>query len=148
MKSFFGVIFIFLAIVFICTTIFAGFKALCLRIIDRIRENVQSYRNDASAIPAAIKNRMKPRKRDLMKVISLTTGQCESCGRTFIGTTDDEDCPLNEIEFMGEQKTLCTDCFEKLMQDFRRSGQSDEKWFSKNAQHLKNILSDCINRSK
>lgn len=77
-----------------------------------------------------------------MKVIQLTTGKCDCCGETFVGTTDDDEFPIQKVEFMGESRVLCNKCLDSLIKAFRKEGKSKKKHFSENAEAFRGLLMD------
>lgn len=77
-----------------------------------------------------------------MRVVQLTTGKCDCCGETFVGTTDDHDCPVQQVSFMGESSVLCNKCLEDLMTKFKKRGKSTKKNFSASAEAFRGLLAD------
>ena len=75
-----------------------------------------------------------------MKVIHLTTGKCDCCGETFIGTTDDTEFPIQKVEFMGESRILCNKCLDNLLKTFRKEGHSNKKHYSESAEIFRGLL--------
>lgn len=150
MSGFFTALGAAVAIILVLCVLFAsvtsGFKAMFLGIVNKIREglpkdNGQPLRQAGDRLFNMGQQQPEP----LMKEIVITTGKCQCCGRTYIGTTDDSDCPLKAVEFMGTSKVLCQDCLNRLMTDFQRSGVSQEKKFSSSAESLRDLLSNIGN---
>ena len=152
MAGFFTTIGVAVAIILVLCLLFAsvtrGFKAMFLGIVAKLRQGL-------SGTPEA-----SPRKagggfftmggtdsEPLMKEIVITAGQCQCCGRTYIGTSADSECPLKAVEFMGASKVLCQDCLTRLMADFQRSDKSREKKYSSSAQDLRDLLSNIVNNT-
>ncbi|WP_165075144.1 MULTISPECIES: hypothetical protein [unclassified Desulfovibrio] len=130
---------IVLALCLLFASVAAGFKAMFLGIAARLREAL------SGATPAHTGRAggfsFGARQEPLMKEIVITTGKCQCCGRTYIGTSQDSDCPLKAVEFMGAGKVLCQDCLERIMADFQRSAVSGEKRYSASARELRDLLS-------
>lgn len=150
MPGFFTTLGVAVAIILVFCVLFAsvtsGFKAMFLGIVNKIREGL-SEGNAATLRQAGdrIFKMGQQRPESLMREIVITTGKCQCCGRTYIGTTDDSDCPLKAVEFMGASKVLCQDCLNKLMADFQHSGVSQEKKYSSSAENLRDLLSSIGN---
>lgn len=138
---------IILVLCLLFASVTAGFKAMFLGIVNKIREGLptesgQTLRQAGSKLF----NIGQQRPESLMKEIVITTGKCQCCGRTYIGTTADSDCPLKAVEFMGTSKVLCQDCLNQLMTEFQRNGVSQEKKFSTSAESLRDLLSNFGNK--
>ncbi|MBD5418332.1 MAG: hypothetical protein HDR50_11990 [Desulfovibrio sp.] len=152
MSGFFTALGAAVAIILVLCVLFAsvtsGFKAMFLGIVNKIREGLPKD-NGQTLRQAGDKlfNMGQQQPESLMKEIVITTGKCQCCGRTYIGTTDDSDCPLKAVEFMGTSKVLCQDCLNQLMSEFQRSGVSQEKKFSSSAEGLRDLLSNIGNKN-
>ena len=150
MSGFFTALGAAVAIILVLCVLFAsvtsGFKAMFLGIVNKIREGLPKD-NGQTLRQAGDKlfNMGQQHPESLMKEIVITTGKCQCCGRTYIGTTSDSDCPLKAVEFMGTSKVLCQDCLNQLMSEFQRSGVSQEKKFSSSAESLRDLLSNIGN---
>ena len=83
-----------------------------------------------------------------MDIVTLTSGTCQSCGKKFIGTTEDKDPPLRVVTFMGESRVLCNDCLSRIMKEFNSSHESGETMYSQNAMKLKELLSSTQGNKK
>ncbi|MDE6734757.1 MAG: hypothetical protein K2J64_04740 [Desulfovibrio sp.] len=130
---------IILAFCLLFMSVAAGFKAMFLGIAARLREALTGA---APAHPGRAGSfGFGGRQEPLMKEIIITTGKCQCCGRTYIGTSQDNDCPLKAVEFMGTGKVLCQDCLERIMADFQRTAVSREKRYSASARELRDLLS-------
>ncbi|MDE7241526.1 hypothetical protein [Desulfovibrio sp.] len=147
MAGFITTIGVAIAIILVFCVLFAsvtaGFKAMFLAIVNKIRgglptDSGQTLRQAGSKLF----NMGQQRPDSLMKEIVITTGKCQCCGRTYIGTTEDTECPLKAVEFMGASKVLCQDCLNRLVTDFQRSGVSEEMKYSSSAGHLRDLLSN------
>lgn len=101
MKVFFTVIFAALGVIFLCVIIFEGFKALMLRIMNAIRNFLGGKRGQDNSR----KSPDSGNPESMMNVITITSGSCQCCGKIWIGTSRDKDCPLKEVEFMGERRS-------------------------------------------
>lgn len=123
----------------------AGFKAMFLGIAARLREALSGGTAPRDGRAGSFGFGLGGRQEPLMKEIVITTGKCQCCGRTYIGTSQDSDCPLKAVEFMGAGKVLCQDCLERLMADFQRSAVSREKRYSASARELRDLLSTLGN---
>lgn len=150
MAGFFTTIGVAVAIILVFCFLFAsvtrGFKAMFFGIVAKMRE----WLSGKTTGPFAEAPRQggfftggKPGS--LMKEIVITAGQCQCCGRTYIGTSADTECPLKAVEFMGASKVLCQDCLDRLMADFQRSDKSHEKQYSSSARNLRDLLSNIGN---
>ena len=151
MSGFFTALGAAVAIILVLCVLFAsvtsGFKAMFLGIVNKIREGLPKESGQTLRQAGDKLFSMGQRQPEsLMKEIVITTGKCQCCGRTYIGTTDDSDCPLKSVEFMGTSKVLCQDCLNQLMTDFQRSGFSQEKKFSSSAEGLRDLLSNIGNK--
>lgn len=135
MKVVILVILVPLAIICLGAFLFAGIKALFLRIKNKISNKFFGG-----------KNKLAPEA--MMDIVTLTSGTCQSCGKTFIGTTEDRDSPLRVVSFMGESRVLCNECLDHIMQEFNSSHASGETRFSQNALHLKELLASSRNAKK
>lgn len=150
MSGFFTALGVAVAIILVLCVLFAsvtsGFKAMFLGIVNKIREGLPKENRQMLRQTGDKLFKMEQQQPEsLMKEIVITTGKCQCCGRTYIGTTDDSDCPLKAVEFMGTSKVLCQDCLNQLMTDFQRSGVSQEKKFSSSAEGLRDLLSTIGN---
>lgn len=146
MAGFFTTIGVAVAIILVLCVLFAsvarGFKAMFLGIVAKLREALSGTQETSPRTPGGGFFSMGgSRTEPLMKEIVITTGQCQCCGRTYIGTSADSECPLKAVEFMGAGKVLCQDCLTRLMADFQRSDKSREKKYSPSAQNLRDLLS-------
>lgn len=122
------VILVPLAIICLGAFLFAGIKALF------------------SLLKAKIKNFFSPKKEDptpeaMMDIVTLTSGTCQSCGRTFIGTTEDKEPALRVVTFMGESRVLCNECLNRVMGEFNSSHKSCGTRYTQSALRLKELLS-------
>ena len=132
---------IILALCFLFASVTRGFKAMFLGIVVKLREALAGTGAGAPRRPGGGVFHNGRQTESLMKEIIITTGQCQCCGRTYIGTSEDSDCPLKAVEFMGTGKVLCQDCLTRLMADFQRSGKSRERKYSPSARNLRDLLS-------
>ncbi|MBD5646565.1 MAG: hypothetical protein HDQ89_02730 [Desulfovibrio sp.] len=147
MAGFFTTIGVAVAIILVLCVLFAsvtrGFKAMFLGIVARLREALSGTQESAPGKPGGgIFTTGGSQGEPLMKEIVITAGQCQCCGRTYIGTSADSECPLKAVQFMGASKVLCQDCLTRLMADFQRSEKSREKKYSSSAQDLRDLLSN------
>lgn len=147
MAGFFTTIGVAVAIILVLCFLFAsvtrGFKAMFLGIVAKLREALSGPQAGAPRrARGGFFNMGGGQPESLMKEIVITTGQCQCCGRTYIGTSEDSDCPLKAVEFMGASKVLCQDCLTRLLADFQRSDKSQEKKYSSSAQSLRDLLSN------
>ena len=143
MAGFFTTIGVAVAIILVLSFLFAsvaaGFKAMCSGIVARLREAAaQAPGPRQGGLFGGLGQR---RDEPLMKEIVITTGRCQGCGRTYVGTSEDSDCPLKAVEFLGASKVLCQDCLTRLLADFQRSGESRETKYSASARNLRDLLS-------
>lgn len=150
MAGFFTTIGVAVAIILVLCVLFAsvtrGFKAMFLGIVARLRQALSGTQEPAHGKPGGgIFTTGGSQGEPLMKEIVITAGQCQYCGRTYIGTSADSECPLKAVEFMGASKVLCQDCLTRLMTDFQRSEKSREKKYSSSAQELRDLLSNIGN---
>lgn len=135
MRAFFTIIFGALAIIVLALIMYVGFKSLLGRALRRIKAFFGFAGNDTEQSQADA----------AMKTVNITTGQCQNCGRTWVGTTADTDTPLTEVEFMGEKRILCAECLAKLKAEFDHSGESSEKKYTRSAKNLGEMLDDMRN---
>lgn len=147
MAGFFTTIGVAVAIILVLCLLFAsvtrGFKAMFFGIVAKLRGALSGTQEPAPSTPrGGFFNMGGSRTEPLMKEIVITAGQCQCCGRTYIGTSADSECPLKAVEFMGASKVLCQDCLTRLMADFQRSDKSREKKYSSSAQDLRDLLSN------
>lgn len=150
MAGFFTTIGVAVAIILVLCLLFAsvtrGFKAMFFGIVAKLRGVLSGTQEPAPRTPGGgFFNMGGSRTEPLMKEIVITAGQCQCCGRTYIGTSADSECPLKAVEFMGASKVLCQDCLTRLMTDFQRSDKSREKKYSSSAQDLRDLLSNIGN---
>lgn len=129
------VILVPLAIICLGAFLFAGIKALFLRIKTGVLNKL--FGRKAQAQPEA-----------MMDIVTLTSGTCQSCGKKFIGTTEDKDPPLRVVTFMGESRVLCNDCLARIMKEFNSSRKSGETMYSQKAMKLKELLSSTQDDKK
>lgn len=115
--------------------LFAGMKALFLRVKNNIKNKLSG--KDSQPSPEA-----------MMDIVTLTSGTCQSCGKKFIGTSEDKDPPLRVVTFMGESRVLCNDCLARIMTEFNSSHESQETRYSQNAMKLKELLSSTHDNKK
>lgn len=138
MKILVNVVLVPLCIILLCAFLYAGMKALFRNMGEKIKGMFFKKNKREEDVQA-----QKPEA--MMDIVTITAGTCQSCGRTFIGTTADKDCPLKVVKFMGETKVICDDCLKKLLAEFNKTHVSSEKHYSKSANDLKNMLAkvDC-----
>ena len=122
------VILVPLALICLGAFLFAGIKAWLARARDAIKNKFSGKGKQAP--PEA-----------MMDIVTLTSGTCQSCGKKFIGTTEDKNPPLRVVTFMGESRVLCNDCLARIMAEFNRSQESKETRYSKSAIKLQELLS-------
>lgn len=142
MKIIIYVIFVPLAIILLCAFIFAGFKALFSKMKANIKSWWERKKSGEAANDAEITD-----PEGMVESITITTGTCDCCGRTFVGTTEDKDKPLQRVKFMGITKNICSDCLKKLFENFNKSSKKGTTYYSENAQKLKDML-DNLNFNK
>ena len=147
MAGFFTTIGVAVAIILVLCFLFAsvtrGFKAMFFGIVAKLRGALSGTEEGPARTPGGgFFNMGGSQPESLMKEIVITAGQCQCCGRTYIGTSADSECPLKAVEFMGASKVLCQDCLTRLMADFQRSDKSREKKYSSSAQELRDLLSN------
>ena len=151
MAGFFTTIGVAVAIILVLCVLFAsvtrGFKAMFLGIVARLRQALSGTQEASPGQATGGFFTTGSQGQPLMKEIVITAGQCQCCGRTYIGTSADSECPLKAVEFMGASKVLCQDCLTRLMADFQRSEKSREKKYSSSAQDLRDLLSNIGNNN-
>lgn len=135
MKVVLLVILVPLAIICLGAFLFAGIKSLFLRIKAGISRKF--FGKESQLSPEA-----------MMDIVTLTSGTCQSCGKKFIGTTEDKDPPLRVVTFMGESRVLCNDCLARILKEFNSSHESRETRYSQNAMKLKDLLSSTQDNKK
>lgn len=132
MKVIILVVLVPLAVICLGAFLFAGIKALFQRLKTKLSDKIHGRK---SQIPPEA----------MMDIVTLTSGTCQSCGKTFIGTTEDKDPPLRVVTFMGESRVLCNDCLARIMKEFTSRHESNETHYSQNAMKLKELLSSTQN---
>ena len=151
MAGFFTTIGVAVAIILVLCLLFAsvtrGFKAMFLGIVGKLRQAVSGTEEAAPRKAAGGFFSTGSQGEPLMKEIVITAGQCQCCGRTYIGTSADSECPLKAVEFIGASKVLCQDCLTRLMTGFQRSEKSREKKYSSSAQDLRDLRSNIGNNT-
>lgn len=135
MKVIVMVILVPLAIICLGAFLFAGIKALFFRIKRRIREKF-------------FHKKEQKRPEAMMDIVTMTSGTCQSCGRKFIGTTEDKEPPLKVVTFMGESRVLCNECLARIMAEFNSSHVSGETRYTESALKLKELLASQHNCEK
>lgn len=135
MKIVVYVILVPLAVILFCAFIFASFKAFFRLSKEKLqlwwmRKRDGSAKKDAEITDPA----------GMVETVTLTAGTCDCCGRTFIGTTSDEESQLQIVKFMGVSKNICKDCLKRLFDNFNREKGRGETLYSENAKKLKDML--------
>lgn len=115
-------------------TLFSNISQIFNR--DNPSEKLKSVGSKLSKMASQMSSEENP-----VKIINLTTGKCDSCGETFVGTTADTESPIHTIEFLGETRTLCSKCLENLQKEFKKNGQSTKKNFSESAEAFRGLFS-------
>lgn len=135
MKVIVMVILVPLAIICLGAFLFAGIKAWFAKLKDSIKNK---FSGKGKHIPPEA----------MMDIVTLTSGTCQSCGKKFIGTTEDTNPPLKVVTFMGESRVLCNDCLARIMAEFNRSQESKETKYSKSALKLQELLASTQNNQE
>lgn len=143
MKIIIYVILVPLAIILFCAFIFAAFKAWFRQIKQRLMLWRQRKKDGSAAKDAEITD-----PAGMVETVTITTGTCDCCGRTFVGTTSDKESPLQIVRFMGVSKKICTDCLNRLFDNFNKEKGSGETLYSENAQKLKEMLEKMDNHQE
>lgn len=125
MKVVVMVILVPLAVICLGAFLFAGVRALFTQLVNKIKGKFSGKKVSPEA---------------MMDIVTLTSGTCQSCGKTFIGTTEDKDPPLRSVTFMGERRILCDECLGRIMAEFNSSRNSKETRYSQSAIKLKELL--------
>lgn len=133
MKTVLLVIFVPLAVICLGAFLFAGIKALFKQIKARVKNKFSHEKTPPEA---------------MMDIVTLTSGTCQSCGKTFIGTTEDKNPPLRVVNFMGESRILCNECLERILAEFNRSQSSEETRYTQSALKLKELLASTRSMPK
>lgn len=123
----------FIAMVVYFTTV--GMKSTAGTWLQKVKNILKlsiNIKSSGDILSATVKN---------METVAITLGKCNRCGKTFVGTTgeDDNTC-LQSMTLNGTTKVFCKNCCSDIQHAFDMTGESDDVEYSERMQKIRALL--------